>query len=73
MSDAEKEEKKAKNAEQCLAWIEKSTLPEREKVWCRQEVAKGEVFVAYGTLCKYQEGGPYDTGLYTLWGSMLEW
>ena len=69
MTDAEQ-----KNKEECLAWIEKSTLGEEERQWCRQEVEKGGVFLAYGTLCRYQEGeGPYSSGTFSLWGAIIEW
>ena len=66
--------KEEENTKECLAWIEKSTLSTEEKGFCVAEVEKGGVFLAYGTLCRYQEGSSqYSSGTFSLWGSIIEW
>ena len=68
MTNAEKEEK-----ERCLAWLAACTWGEEATSWRRQEVEKGGVFLAYGTLCRYDPDGGDGPGIYSLGGQLIEW
>ena len=73
MTDAEKSERNEKNVKECLTWIFQSTLTEEDKIWFRDQVAKGGVYVAYGTLCRYDPDGGDGPGVYSLGGQLIEW
>ena len=62
--------KEEENTTECLAWIDAnaSTMSAKDTAFCRQEVAKGGVYVAYGILCRYEYDGGDGPGVSQLGG-----